>query len=171
MNVHLKGDGTCEVPHVCLDHTHDQWLQIQGEPKFSVKKLVEKSYPVVFMARGEIFAKSCQRGVSCARLVYIPELGLIDDNQAAKSLQFVVLYGQGDAKHRPRTGKQFSSDGTRGKPMIGGVKGTNVWFSASDGHAVHPFPEMQNMAWRGDWVERQVIRFVESVLGIATWAT
>jgi hypothetical protein len=55
--------------------------------------------------------------------------------------------------------------------MIKGVKGTNVWFSASDRHAIHPFPEMPNVAWRGDWVERQVIQFVESVLGIATWAT
>jgi hypothetical protein len=55
--------------------------------------------------------------------------------------------------------------------MIRGVKGANVWFSASGRHAVHPFPEMPKVAWRGDWVERQVIRFVESVLGIATEAT
>jgi hypothetical protein len=53
--------------------------------------------------------------------------------------------------------------------MIGGVKGTNVWFSDSDRPAVRPFPGMQNIAWRSDLARRQVIHFVESVLRIAVW--
>jgi hypothetical protein len=125
-NAHLKGDGACDVPPVCLDHTDDQWLPIHGEPRSSVTEFVEKSYPDFFIARCEIFAERYRGGINCARLAYIPELGFINDNQAVKSLQFVILSGQGDAKHKLRTDKQFSSDGTRGKPMIGGVKGTNV---------------------------------------------
>jgi hypothetical protein len=85
-NAHLRGNGACKVPHVCLDHTHDEWLQIHGEPKSPVKEFVEKSSPVVFIARCEIFTESYRGGIHCARLVYLPEVRLIDDHQAAKSL-------------------------------------------------------------------------------------
>jgi hypothetical protein len=51
MNVHLRSHGACKVPHVCLDHTQDEWLQIYGEPRSLVQEFVEKSYPVVFIAR------------------------------------------------------------------------------------------------------------------------
>jgi hypothetical protein len=170
-NVPLAGDGACEVPHVCLDHMHDQRQQIHGEPKSSVTEFVEKSSPVLFIARCKIFTKSYRRGINWAWLAYIRELWFISDNQAAKSLQFVVLSAQGDAKRRPRTGKEFSSAGTGGKPMIGGVKGTNIWFPVSDHHVVRPFSVIQNVVWRTDKTERQVIRFVERVLGIAARAT
>jgi hypothetical protein len=48
--------------------------------------------------------------------------------------------------------------------MIGRVKGPNVSFPVLDRHALHV------VAWRSDWAGRQVIRFIESVLGIAAQA-
>jgi hypothetical protein len=135
-----------------------------------VKEFVEKSYPVVFIARYEIFAESYRGGINCARLAYLPEVKLINDHQAANSLQFAVLCDQGDAKYKSRTGKQFPSDGTGEEPTIG-VKGTNVWFPISNRYAVRPFPAIQNVTGRSDWAERQVIRFVESMLGTVARAT
>jgi hypothetical protein len=105
-------------------------------------KFVEKSYPIVFIACCEIFAEKYEKGINCARLAYVPGLGFLNVNQEAKSLQFVILSCQGDAKHRPRTGKQFSSDGTGRTPMIKGEKGADIWFSDADRYAVRPFPEM-----------------------------
>jgi hypothetical protein len=80
MKIHLEGDCACEVPPVCLDHTHDQWLQIHGESRSFVKEFVEKSYPVVFVARCEIFAEHYRGGIDCAPLAYLPEIGFIPDN-------------------------------------------------------------------------------------------
>jgi hypothetical protein len=159
-----------EVLHICLDHRCNQWMEVHREPSSAAKEFLHESCPVVFITRFEVFVESYPRGINSAQFTYILEPRLMSGNQAAKSLQFIILPRQGNMTYRLRTDGQFLSDRTGAMPVIGQAKGTNVWLSASDRCAVRPFPTIPNMASENGAIDHQMIQFVESVPGIPALA-
>jgi hypothetical protein len=131
-----------------------------------VKVFPEESCPVVLITRFELSVERCPRGINSAWLTYIPEPELINGNQAANSLQFVVLPRQGDTKYKLRTDKQFGSDNTGAMPVTRQTKRTNAWLPASDRSVVSPFSEIPTLASKSDAADHQIVQFGETIPGI-----